>query len=313
MVLGAPRQRARVLASAFATILMLSVGEAAQAACYGAGQQLPAQILSRFMNDPAQLLTQFPDGGPQMISLIRDLVASDPGTLPLVAELNAKANTDQVQAIGTGLGQAALVCARTAQAFSDEILRVTITANNKPMTQAFGAVMGDQFLGLAAPAGGGGAGTTGQTASTVGVVAGGASLNLATSVANVTTTTTTSSGFTPSAAVGGTSGSSAGSASAVGPGAAAVVENAVGMALGGNPGGTENPGTAVVVGNAVNTAVVGNAANAAIVGNAVNAVFGANQGGAGNSAGTVFGKTNSLESVSTQNFKTNTYSPVSPQ
>ena len=206
MVLGAPRQRAIVFASALATILTLSAGQAVQAACYGPGQQLPAQVVSRFMNDPGRLLTQFPDGGPQMISLIRDLVASDPGALPLITELNAKANTDQVQAIGTGLGQAALVCARTAQAFSDEIQRVTIAANNKPMTQAFGAVMGNQFLGLAGPAvGGGGAGATGQNGPTGGASTSGVSLNLTTSVSNITTT---GPSFTPSAAVGGVSGPS---------------------------------------------------------------------------------------------------------
>jgi hypothetical protein len=295
MVLGAPRQRARVFASALATILMLNVGEAAQAACYSAGQQLPAQVVSRFTNDPGRLLTQFPDGGPQMISLIRDLVASDPGTLLLITGLNAEANTDQAEAIGTGLGQAALVCARTAQAFADEIQRVTIAANNKPMTQAFGAVMGDQFLGLAAPAvGGGGAGATGQTASTAGAAASGASLNLTTSVSN---TTTASSGFTPSAAVGGVSGSS-GSSASTSLGGTASVGNSGSTASLGNPAGTasvENPGGTIFLGSSGGP------------------IFG------GNPNGTAFaGSPNSsvapklLGSVNTPSFTKNINSPVSP-
>jgi hypothetical protein len=208
----------RIVAPALAVILTVGVGEAAQAACYDAAQQLPTRVVSQFINEPGKLLTQFPSGGPQMISLIRDLVASDPGTLSLVTELNTKANADQVQAIGTGLGQAALVCARTAQAFSDEIQRVAIAANNKAMTQAFGAVMGDQFLGLAAPAfGGGGAGTTGQIGSTGGTTPGSVGLSLTTSVSN--TTTTASVGATPGTAAGagavtpgGPAGSLAGSA-----------------------------------------------------------------------------------------------------
>ena len=229
MALGAPRQTATALASAIATILTLSVGEAAQTGCYAPGQQLPAQVVSRFTNDPGRLLTQFPDGGPQMISLIRDLVASDPGTLPLITELNTKANADQVQAIGTGLGQAALVCTRTAPAFAEEIQKVTIVANNKPMTQAFGAVMGDQFLGLAGPAvGGGGAGATSTIGPGGGVAAGGAPLSLTTSVANITTISSGNSGFTTNSGNSGfttnsgfTSGSTT-SGSSGGPGGGTV-------------------------------------------------------------------------------------------
>jgi hypothetical protein len=243
------RRAVRIFIPALATVLLLGVGEVAQAACYDAGQQLPVQAVSRFINEPGKLLTQFPNGGPQMISLVRDLVASDPGTLPLITELNTRANDDQVQAIGTGLGQAALVCARPAKAFSDEIQRVTIAANNKPMTQAFGAVMGDQFLGLAGPAlGGGGAGATGQIGSTGGTAAGSAPLGLTTSVSTTTTTNaTTSFGMTPSAAGGGGSenlassaptGSLASSALAGSPGSSAVAQTPGGTVFAANRAGS---------------------------------------------------------------------------
>src|ERR1700685_4601994 len=120
-----PRRTARIFIFALATVVVLAAGQATQAACYGAGEQLPGQVVSQFINDPGRLLTQFPNGGPQMISLIRDLVASDPGTLPLFINLNGKANAEQVQALGAGLGQAALVCKLTAQAFSNEIQQMT--------------------------------------------------------------------------------------------------------------------------------------------------------------------------------------------
>jgi hypothetical protein len=176
------RRIARHLICALATVVVLDAG-AAQAACYGAGEQLPGQAVSQFVNDPSRLLTQFPSGGPQMISLIRDLVASDPGTLPLILNLNGKANAEQVQAFGAGLGQAALVCKRTSQAFSDEIQQMTVATNNQPLTQAFSGVMGDQFLGLAAPSvGGGGAGVTGQVGFAGGTATGIAPLSLPTSV-----------------------------------------------------------------------------------------------------------------------------------
>jgi len=152
---------------ALATILMLGVGGAAQAACYVSDRELPAPVVSQFINDPSRLLAQFPTGGPQMISLIRDLVASDPGSLPLIINLAPTANAEQIQAIGTGLGQAGLVCSRTAQGFASEILQMTVAANNQPLSQAFSAVMGDLFLSSTDAAGvGGGGGPT--TAATIG-------------------------------------------------------------------------------------------------------------------------------------------------
>jgi hypothetical protein len=144
-----------------ATSVALSAAQPVQAACYGPGQQLPAQVVSRSMNDPEQLLTQFPSGGRQMISLIRDLVASEPGALPLILDLSAKANSEQIQAIGTGLGQAARVCSRTAPAFANEIQQMTVATNVQPVTQGFAAVTGDLFpgsVGLVRDAGGGGGG-----------------------------------------------------------------------------------------------------------------------------------------------------------
>jgi hypothetical protein len=154
-------------------------------------------VVSRFINEPAQLLTQFPSGGQQMISLIRDLVASDPGTLPLILSLNAKANSDQVEAIGTGLGQVALVCSRTAQAFASEILRMTLAADNQPLTQAFAGVMGDLFFDSVGPAGvGGGGGPTATSGAIGGAAVSGANLNLTTSVRTGSINSLTSGAFT---------------------------------------------------------------------------------------------------------------------
>jgi len=213
-----PRQKARIFIFALAAVVVLGAGKAAQAACYSAEEQLRVQAVSQFINDPGRLLAQFPDGGAQMISLIRDLVASDPGTLPLIINLNVKANPEQLQAIGTGLGQAALVCKRTAQPFSNEIQQMTIATNNQPLTQAFAGVMGDQFLGLAGPAvGGGGAGVTGQVGSVAAVGTGAGPLRLTTAVPTSTGSANTFT-FSPSstAATAGTVGTVSGSGNSAG-------------------------------------------------------------------------------------------------
>ena len=178
-------QRTVIILITLATSVALSAGQPVQAACYGPGQQLPAQVVSRSMNDPEQLLTQFPSGGPQMISLIRDLVASEPGTLPLILDLSAKANSEQVQAIGTGLGQAARVCSRTAPAFANEIQQMTVATNVQPVTQAFAAVTADLFLASVGPVrggGGGGGGGTVQNGPTGTAAASGPPFGLTTSV-----------------------------------------------------------------------------------------------------------------------------------
>ena len=179
-------QRTFIVLITLATSVALSAGQPAQAACYGPGQQLPAQVVSRSMNDPEQLLTQFPSGGPQMISLIRDLVASEPATLPMILDLSAKANSKQVQAIGTGLGQAARVCSRTDPTFANEIQQMTVATNVQPVTQAFAAVTGDLFPGSVGPVrggggGGGGAGTV-QNGPTGTAAASGPPFGLTTSV-----------------------------------------------------------------------------------------------------------------------------------
>jgi hypothetical protein len=195
-----PRHTISVLA--LATVLMLGLGGAAQAACYGSGQELPAQEVSQFINEPAQLLTRFPSGGPQMTSLIRDLIASEPGSLPLIIDLNAKANAEQLEAIGAGLGQAALVCNRNAPAFASEIQLLIATADNRPLSQAFSAVMGDLFLSWNGPAGGaggggGGGGPTATSGPIEGGAVGGATLNLTTSVRNGFTNSPNSHAFGP--------------------------------------------------------------------------------------------------------------------
>jgi len=193
--------RQTIFAPVLATVLMLGFAGAAQAACYGAGQELPAKEVSQFVNDPGQLLAQFPNGGPQMIPLVRDLVASDPGSLPLVINLDAKANADQIQAIGAGLGQAALVCGRTAQSFATEILRMTVTSNNQQLAQAFSAVMGELFLGSIGPPGVGGGEWAATSRGFGGPAVNGAALNLGASRPTGSTDTRTSGEF-PSAPPG---------------------------------------------------------------------------------------------------------------
>jgi hypothetical protein len=170
---------------ALASLLVLTASGFADAACYNSQQALSAKTVTQFRSDPAQLLSEHPRGGGRMISMVRDLVASDPAALPLVLDLSANGNPDQINAIGTGLGQAALVCSRTDQLFANEIQQMVAASNNRSLVLAFTEVLGDQQLSDAGPGGGGGGGGGGPTGNNGiigGFVGSSGQLNLTTSV-----------------------------------------------------------------------------------------------------------------------------------
>ncbi len=147
----------RGVAGVSAVLCLLVSGGVAQAACYGPQQQLPAQTISTFLGNPAQLLQQYPTGGAQLISQIRDLAASDPATLQPILQLLANANKDQKTAIGSGLGQAARVCVRTDQAYATQIQYAIAKTKDEDVWLAYTSITGDVQLGGV----GGGAGSAG--------------------------------------------------------------------------------------------------------------------------------------------------------
>jgi hypothetical protein len=161
------RRPIELVISVAVALLFLVVSENAQASCYKPGQRLPNNQIRDIKADPSRLLAQYPTGGGSMTSLIRDLVASDPATLAMTLDLTVGANADQISAIGTGLGEAALACAGTDEAFESEIRQMTASLGNELLDLAFAAAMGDQFV--ADPAGiGGGGGSTAENPSTGG-------------------------------------------------------------------------------------------------------------------------------------------------
>jgi hypothetical protein len=134
----------------------------ASAALYSSRQALPADTIQQFLANPAGLLSQFPNGGPQLISKVRDLVASDPSTLDALMGLLKTANPDQSSAIGTALGQVALMAVSTDPAFGTKIQTAIAQAGNNSALAAFSAVVGGDIK-LAAATGGAGIGGGGES------------------------------------------------------------------------------------------------------------------------------------------------------
>lgn len=149
------------LRMAAAAALAATITTAASAAVYPPQRQLPATVITEFKAAPNSLLQQYPTGGPQLISRVRDLGASDPTTLPgLIALLKDPATTkDQMRAIVGGLAQVARLAASSDQAFANEIQAAIANTGNADVIAAYQAATGD--VQIAATGGGGGGGSSG--------------------------------------------------------------------------------------------------------------------------------------------------------
>jgi hypothetical protein len=190
------------LRMAAAAAVAATITTAASAAVYPPQRQLPATVISDFKAAPNSLLQQYPTGGPQLISRVRDLGASDPTTLPgLIALLKDPATTkDQMRAIVAGLAQIARMAAQQDQAFANEIQTAIAGIGNPDVIAAYQAATGDVAIAATGGGGGGGSGSGGPTG-TGGFATGGGGGG-ATRFGNNTTGNTASG--TGSGSVGGT-------------------------------------------------------------------------------------------------------------
>jgi hypothetical protein len=143
--------------------LWFGTSDLAIAARCTADQQLPAQTVNSFLANANQLLQDANNagGGADMIALIRDLVASNPATLPLIIGLLANANPAQQTAIGTGLGEAAGLCIRPDPAFAADIQTQLAGSTSDAAKNDYAAVTGNQPIRSVAGGGGVSGGASG--------------------------------------------------------------------------------------------------------------------------------------------------------
>lgn len=159
---------------AAAAALAVTITSAASAAIYPPQRQLPVTVISEFKAAPNSLLQQYPAGGPQLISRVRDLGASDPATLPgLIALLKDPATTkDQMRAIVGGLALVARMAAQQDQAYGNEIQAAIAGTGNPDVIAAYQTATGDAAIAATGGGAGGGTGAGGPTG-TSGVATGG--------------------------------------------------------------------------------------------------------------------------------------------
>lgn len=145
-----------VLVGAIAACSLGSLSPAI-AAVYPSSSALPPEVIRQFLANPAALLDEYPNGGAKAITQVRDLGASDPTTLKPLLGLLALANADQANAIGTALGQVAMMALKTDQAYATQIQEAVVAAQNNAALVAFSAAIGGSIQ-LSATTGGGGGG-----------------------------------------------------------------------------------------------------------------------------------------------------------
>ena len=124
-----------------------------------------AMLVADFLANPGALLTLYPLGGGSMVSDVRDLAQADMRTLDPLLSLVATANEQQKNALGTGLGLAALELERNNPQAASIIQTALVRLNDPTLLAAYAAVTGNQRLAAAGPgagAGGGGESATGN-------------------------------------------------------------------------------------------------------------------------------------------------------
>lgn len=120
----------------------------ANAAIFGPEQRLPEPVIAQFKTTPSSMLQQFPDGGLQLISLVRNLVASDSTTLPVVVSIlkDVAANKDQTRDIVIGLAEAARLAVIIDQQFANEINVAIAATGNADVIVTYKAAVDDASI-----------------------------------------------------------------------------------------------------------------------------------------------------------------------
>lgn len=121
------------------------------------------QAIDQFLANPNQVLQQYPKGGAQLISLIRDVCVSHKEALKTLTGLLKGSNKEQQLATGSGLGQCAQIAVRTDQAYANQIQQAVADSGSEDANTAFAGVTGNVTIASSGPGGGGGGGVGGPT------------------------------------------------------------------------------------------------------------------------------------------------------
>ena len=134
-----------------------------------------AATVDEFLANPTQVMAQYPNGGADLISLIRDVATSHPEALSTLTGLLSSGTADQQAAVGSGMGQAYKIVLNTDQAYASQIAAAVGNSSSDSAKTAYSGATGNVAIGSAgAGAGGGGSGGTAGGSGSGGTPSGGA-------------------------------------------------------------------------------------------------------------------------------------------
>lgn len=128
-------------------------------------QNAANRAVDQFLDKPAQVLQQYPHGGAQLISLIRDVCVSHQEALQTLIGALKAADKEQQMAFGSGLGQCAQIVVRTNQAYANQIQQAVADSGSDDANTAFASVTGNVTIASSGAGAGGGVGGGGPTGS----------------------------------------------------------------------------------------------------------------------------------------------------
>jgi hypothetical protein len=127
-----------------------------------AAQTSSTSAVNQFLANPTQVMAQYPNGGPELISLIRDVAVAHPEALATLTSLLSAGNAAQQGAVGSGLGQAYNIVLSTNQAYAAQIAAAVGGSNSDIAKTAYAGSTGNVATASTGPgaggAGGGGGG-----------------------------------------------------------------------------------------------------------------------------------------------------------
>lgn len=132
----------RVVRVAALVLSLMACGDALAASCSSAFGMASSADSDAFQADPFSILKADAKGG-VLARSTRELVLANTDFANVILSLGVAATPEQRAAMGAGLGQATLACARTQPELAQQMQLALLSRGSPELTEAFKAVVGE--------------------------------------------------------------------------------------------------------------------------------------------------------------------------
>ncbi len=140
--------RTGVLLLTFSELCLVPLASGRAQECIPPARQVSKEALKGFTDNPSSLLSQ---SGGKLAASVRNLAVTSPAAVDAMPGLMAGATAEQAGAIGSGLGQASLVCRRTAPDMALAIQKNIVGSNKQEVIAAYEAVVQEEVTTAVSP------------------------------------------------------------------------------------------------------------------------------------------------------------------